>query len=87
MYRAVTLYAMRNNLLDVSEEEKAQMMSQINLSFYYNALTDHDDIYLNGENIEKEIRQTQIGLNMKPIVTSPMIRQLLVQQQRALSHQ
>jgi cytidylate kinase len=58
MYRAVTLYAIQHNLLESSEEEKVQMMSQIQLSFQYNNTTDHADIYLNGENVESRIRDT-----------------------------
>ena len=58
MYRAVTLYAIQHNLLESSEEEKAQMMSQIQLSFQYNSMTNHADIYLNGENVESSIRDT-----------------------------
>jgi CMP/dCMP kinase len=47
MYRAVTLYALEHGLIESSEAEKAYMMSQITLSFYYNPETDHDDILLN----------------------------------------
>ena len=82
MYRAVTLYAIQHNLLESSEEEKAQMMSQIQLSFQYNSMTNHADIYLNGENVESSIRDTWLSLLMKPIVTSPAVRTALVQQQR-----
>ena len=58
MYRAVTLYAIEHNLLESSEEEKEQMMTQIQLSFHYNSATDHADIYLNGKNVESRIRDT-----------------------------
>ena len=47
MYRAVTLYSIEHGLLISSEEEKKQMMSQIELSFHYNPETDHNDIILN----------------------------------------
>lgn len=82
MYRAVTLYAIQHDLLDADEETKAQMMTQINISFEHNPETDHDDIILNGSNVEKEIRQTGLSLRMKTIVTSPVVRQALKMMQR-----
>lgn len=87
MYRAVTLYAIQHNLLESSEEEKVQMMSQIQLSFHYNNTTDHADIYLNGENVESRIRDTWLSLSMKPIVTSPAVRTVLVEMQRNIGTQ
>jgi cytidylate kinase len=77
MYRAVAWYAIEHGLLDADEETKTQMMSQIDISFCYNPETDHDDVYLNGQNIENEIRQTALTSIMKPIVISPGIRSAL----------
>lgn len=77
MYRAVARYAREHGILDSDEQTKAQMMSQITLSFHHNSETGHDDVYLNGHNIEKEIRQTTLSSIMKPIVISPIIRQEL----------
>lgn len=87
MYRAVTLYAYRHNLLDSDEQAKTEMMSQIDLSFLYNSETKHDDIFLNGENVEKEIRQTSLSLRMKSIVTSPVVRAALVEKQKKFALQ
>ncbi len=84
MYRAVTLYACRHGLLDADEQTKTAMMSQIDLSFAYNSDTGHSDILLNGENVEKEIRQTTLSLKMKPIVTSPGVRSALIKKQQEL---
>jgi cytidylate kinase len=68
MYRAVTLYAQRNNLLDANETIKVTMMEDISLSYTYNEDTDHYDIILNGENVEREIRQTSLALQLHKIV-------------------
>lgn len=87
MYRAATLYAYRHNLLDSDEQAKTEMMSQIDLSFLYNPETSHDDIFLNGENVEKEIRQTSLSLRMKSIVTSPVVRAALVEKQKKFALQ
>lgn len=85
MYRAVTLYALRNNLLHASEEEKQAMLKHIQLSFIPHPQTGHHDIVLNGEVVEQEIRSTQLSSQMKPIVTSPSIRQRLAQEQRRIA--
>lgn len=87
MYRAVTLYAQRKGLLDASSSEKMKMMDDIHLDFQYNPVNDHYDMVLNGENVEEAIRQTDLGLAMKPIVTDPGIRAELVKRQQAFGTQ
>ena len=84
MYRAVAVYAMRHRLLDAPESEKQTMLSQVTLSFQYNPDTDHNDIILNGENIEQEIRLTSLSSQMKPIVVSPSVRSWLGEEQRRI---
>jgi len=63
MYRAVTLYAQRHNLLDVSDTQKVAMMDHIDMAFSYNEETKHYDMLLNEENIEKEIRNTSLAMD------------------------
>ncbi len=87
MYRAVTLYAIQQWLLEADEVTKAQMMEQITIAFIHNPETDHDDILLNGMNVEKEIRQTDLSLRMKTIVTSPAVRLALKVMQRQFGAQ
>ena len=77
MYRAVARYALKHDIMNADELSKSEMMSQIDISFQYNSETDHDDVYLNGENIENEIRQTSLTSFMKPIVISPAVRTAL----------
>lgn len=82
MYRAVARYALAHDLMYADEVSKTEMMSQIDISFHYNRDTDHDDVYLNGDNIENEIRQTSLTSLMKPIVISPAVRTALWSLQR-----
>ncbi len=84
MYRAVAVYAMRHGLLDAPERDKQTMLSQITLSFQHNPETDHNDMILNGENIEKEIRLTTLSSQMKPIVVSPSVRSWLGEEQKRI---
>lgn len=77
MYRAVTLYAMRNNLLDSNHADKVAMMDHITLHYAYNTKTEHDDIYLNGENVEKEIRSKKVAMQIYKIANVQGIRDIL----------
>lgn len=82
MYRAVTLHAIRHGLLQSSEDRKRGMCQDIRLSFVYNPKTDHNDMFLNEQDIEKEIRDIRLSSQMQPIVTSPTIRSWLGQIQQ-----
>lgn len=84
MYRAVTRYALENNLIDADEESKLHMMNQIDITFCYNDKTFHDDTYVNGKNIEEEIRNTNLTSLMKPIVISPVVRKILWEKQKRI---
>ena len=88
MYRAVTLYAMRNNLFDadggIKEDELKSRMGDISISFRLNTATGRPDTYLNGENVEQEIRTMQVSNRVSPIATLPFGRQALVAQQQAM---
>jgi len=83
MYRAVTLYAQNNNLLDADEATKVAMMDNIVLSYLYNKNTDHYDMVLNWENVEREIRKTSLALELHKIVWVWWIRKILVKRQQA----
>lgn len=88
MYRAVTLYALRNNLFNadggIKEDELKSRMGDISISFKYNAGTGRPDTYLNGENVEQEIRTMQVSAHVSPIAALPFVRQALVAQQQAM---
>lgn len=82
MYRAVTLYAIRHDLLDASAQDRAGIIDTIDLDFTYNKETDHYDILLDGENVERAIRKTDLAMQMQPIVTCMPLRKKLVQLQQ-----
>ncbi len=88
MYRAVTLYALRNNLFDadgsIKEDELKSRMGDISISFWLNTATGRPDTYLNGENVEQEIRTMQVSNRVSPIAALPFVRQALVAQQQAM---
>ncbi len=85
MYRAVTLYAIRHNLLEASDQIKAEIVDRITLDFQYNKETDNFDIYLDSECVEGEIRSPDLWFQLKHIVTCRPLREKLVVLQRAFS--
>lgn len=88
MYRSVTLYALRHNLFNedgsVKTTELEQQMSQINISFKFNAETGRPDTYLNNECVEKEIRSLEVSNHVSPIAAVPFVRTAMVAQQQQI---
>ena len=89
MYRAVTLYAMRNGMYpDAGIQEEALKAAvdagKIQISFKFNAETGRPDTYLNGEKVEDEIRQMEVSNRVSPIAALPFVRALLTEQQQAM---
>ena len=87
MYRSVTLFALRHNLFNadgtIREEELKEQMKDINISFQLNKTTGRPDTYLNGENVENDIRTMEVSSHVSPIATLAFVREaLVVQQQR-----
>ena len=88
MYRSVTLYALRHNLFNadgtIREEELQAQMKDINISFQLNKETGRPDTYLNGKNVENEIRTMEVSSHVSPIATLPFVRKALVEQQQRM---
>ena len=88
MYRSVTLYALRHNLFNadgtIREEELQAQMKDINISFQLNKETGRPDTYLNGENVENDIRTMEVSSHVSPIATLPFVRKALVEQQQRM---
>jgi len=87
MYRAVTYFALRNGLIDKDHFDKEQLISllnQIDISFKFNPDLGFAEVYLNGENIEKYIREMEVSSFVSDIATVPEIRAKLVAQQQAI---
>ena len=87
MYRAVTLFAMRNHFF-VDQELDAQLLvqalPQIELDFEFNTETQSSDILLNGENVERTIRTMEVSSNVSPVATVKEVRKKLVAQQQKM---
>ena len=80
MYRAVTHFFLENNINeDVSDEQILSMLNKISINFIDN------DIYLNGKNIEKEIRTDQVTKNVSWVSANALVREKLVSMQRNIA--
>ena len=87
MYRAVTLYALQQGFfkdrkLDVYCLENA--MPDIKISFIVNAETGLTETFLNGKNVEREIRGMEVAGYVSGIAALPYVRSALVEIQRRL---
>ncbi len=87
MYRAVTLYCLRNNIIEKGKVNISRLkasLDNIKVSFKYNVETKHNDIWLNGENVEGEIRLLAVSQNVSPVSAVAEVRYLLVALQQEM---
>ena len=91
MYRAVTLFAMRNNLFDsndtIDAERLEQLLPQVQISFKLNAETGRPEVCLNSEVVEHEIRSLEVSQHVSPVAALPFVRAKLVEQQQAMGRE
>ncbi|MBT3385588.1 MAG: (d)CMP kinase [Prolixibacteraceae bacterium] len=85
MYRAVTLNALRNGWVNNGKPEIDKIVSglkNIKITFIWDKSTEKNTTYLNGENVEEEIRKPEVSQNVSPISTIAEVRREMVKQQR-----
>lgn len=90
MYRAVTLFAIRNKLISNKQVDKNALIKKlpnINISFVYNEKDEKSDTLLNGENVESEIRDLAVSENVSPVATIKEVRQTMVALQQKMGTQ
>lgn len=85
MYRAVTLYALEHKFIAegfFNTEALIARLDDINLQFEYNASKGFAEIFLNGKNVEEEIRTLHVSNFVSPVATVSEVRKKLVSQQQ-----
>lgn len=84
MYRAITLYFLRNHIdwTDVAQVNDA--LKQIVLDFHFNPGTENSEIYLNDENVEYVIRDLVIAEKVSDVAAIKEVRDFAVAQQQKL---
>ncbi|HPF52625.1 MAG TPA: (d)CMP kinase [Draconibacterium sp.] len=85
MYRVVTLVALRNGWMvdKVPNIDKViDGLKDIKISFRWDKKQGKNTTFLNGENVEEEIRRLEVSENVSPISTIAEVRKEMVKQQR-----
>ncbi len=87
MYRAVTLFAMRHLYIKeghFDQEALLRNLFKVSVKFKMNPSTGIADVYLNSENVEKEIRTLEVSNFVSQIAAISEVRHLLVEKQKEM---
>ena len=87
MYRAVTLSALRSGFVSGDTVDRDSLISnldQLHLEFRHNPETGRSDMYLNGENVEQEIRTLEVSRAVSLVSVIAEVREKLVALQRQM---
>ena len=89
MYRSVTLFALRNGLFaadgTINEDELKRQLGNIQID---QKLVDGKTVtFLNGENVEHDIRTMEVSNHVSPIATLAFVREALVAQQQKMGQE
>lgn len=87
MYRAVTLYAIEKQIIVNEKIDTDKLLSEldnIQISFEYNAELKSNTTFLNGRNVEREIRSLEVSNMVSAISALSFVRHKLVELQQAM---
>jgi cytidylate kinase len=84
MYRAITLYFLRNHVDWSSPEQVKEALENIQLEFIYNPEVGISEIYLNGENVEYLIRELLVAEKVSEVAAIGAVREFAVAGQQEM---
>ena len=87
MYRAVTWYALKNGIINngnILQSELVKALSSIEIQFRNNPLTLINETYLDGHNIEEEIRMPDVASHVSPVSALAFVRNQMVAMQQEM---
>ncbi|MBP1841147.1 (d)CMP kinase [Formosa algae] len=87
MYRAITFFAMKNGLISTEHFNRETLISELpnaKVSFTFNDALGFAEVYLNNENIEKDIRTLEVSNLVSIVAAVPEVRAQLVKIQKAI---
>lgn len=87
MYRAVTLFAKQNSLVDkdfLDKEVLVSSLKDISLTFQFNEALGFAEMFLNGVNVEKEIRTLEVSQLVSKVSAISAVRKKLVAEQQIM---
>ncbi|MCL7754445.1 (d)CMP kinase [Polaribacter sp. Z022] len=90
MYRAVTLFAMNNNFVSKTSLDKEALilhLKNISLTFKFNKELGFAEMFLNNENVEKEIRTLEVSQLVSKVAAISEVRKKLVAEQQLMGNE
>lgn len=87
MYRAITLFAHDNNWIEgdsLNETALVEKLSEVSISFQLNPDTQKSEVFLNGTNVEDQIRDLTISSKVSLVAQVPQVREKLVEIQQQM---
>ncbi len=87
MYRAITLYALDNGIIDdkgLNARLLIDHLPKIHLNFVMNPECGFGEIFLNGKNVEASIRQMTVSQWVSPVAAISEVRRIMVSLQQAM---
>ena len=84
MYRAITLFFLRNHVDWTHPEAVHTALTNINLEFHSNHKTGQSEMFLNGENVEYVIRDLVVAEKVSEVAAIKEVREFAVSQQQQM---
>lgn len=84
MYRAITLYFLRNHIDWTDKKEVQAALKEVHLDFHFNEKNETSEIYLNDENVEYVIRDLVIAEKVSDVAAIKAVRSFAVAQQQKM---
>ena len=84
MYRAITLYFLRNHVDWTDKNEVKNALTEISLEFIYNEKSEQSEMHLNGENVEYVIRDLVVAEKVSDVAAIKEVRKFAVEQQQLM---
>ena len=84
MYRAITLYFLRNHVDWTDKKEVVEALKNVSLEFMFNEKSQQSEIYLNSENVEYVIRDLVIAEKVSDVAAIKEVRKFAVAQQQKM---
>jgi cytidylate kinase len=84
MYRAITLYFLRNHVDWTDKAEVKKALKEISLEFIYNDKSEQSEMHLNEENVEYVIRDLVVAEKVSDVAAIKEVRKFAVEQQQLM---
>ena len=86
MYRAITLYFLRNHVDWTDSKKVVKALKEINIEFSHNEITKSSEVILNGENVEYLIRDLVVAEKVSEVAAIKEVRDYAVKQQQEMGN-